>query len=101
MANRLGYAPLDLSLNILWINRTANIVGRYNAGQGHLAGLFIDLYFHNLCAKGVQGWGHAGREGATSQDGTRATRLCIAHQLTEGKTTVRRTFHIDAPTATC
>src|SRR5215510_15786842 len=101
MTDRLGYATLDLSLDILQINRTADIVGRHNAGQCHLAGLFVHLHFHNLRAEGVEGLGHAGREGATSQDGTRATRLRIAHQLTEGKTTVWRTFHKDEPTTAC
>ena len=101
MTNRLGHATLDLALNILRINRTADIVCCHYAGQGHLTGLFVHLHFHNLRAKGVQGLGHTGRERATAQDGTRAACLGIAHELTEGKTTIWRAFHKDAPTAAC
>ena len=66
MTDRLGHATLDLALNILRIDRTADIVRCHYAGQGHLTSLFVHLHFHDLRAKGVQGLGDAGREGATA-----------------------------------
>src|SRR5882672_7759430 len=97
MPDRLGHTTLDLALDILRINRTANIVSRDNAGQRYLAGLFVHLDFDNLCAKRVEGLRHAGREGTASQDGPRAARLGIAYQLAQRKTTVWRAFHKDTP----
>ena len=54
MTNCLGYATLDLSLDILRINRTADIVGRHNAGVSVTSPISSSTSTSTICVP--KGW---------------------------------------------